>query len=91
MADHKRSRLDAKDAEALTAAHICLASPGEPADVVAQYKEILSRPGKVGEVETYESMFHGWMGARANLSDDNNIKEYERGYEQIAAFFDKHL
>lgn len=85
------SRLDAKDAEALTAPHILLASPGEPADVVAEYKKILAQPGKVGEVTTYPTMFHGWMGARSNLANAENVKEYVRGYEQAAAFFNKHL
>ncbi|KAI1456265.1 alpha/beta-hydrolase [Annulohypoxylon moriforme] len=85
------SRLDAEDAEALTAPHICLASPGEPADIVAQYKEILSRPGKIGVVETYETMFHGWMGARAKLDDEANKTEFERGYNQVADFFGKYL
>jgi dienelactone hydrolase len=68
-----------------------LASPGEPADLVAQYAEILSKPGKTGVVETYGSMFHGWMGARAKLDDEENRSEYERGYQQVAEFFSKHL
>ncbi|KAH8894809.1 dienelactone hydrolase family protein [Thozetella sp. PMI_491] len=84
-------RLDAEDAKALNAPHICLASYGEPADIVAQYKEILSQPGKTGEVETYSTMHHGWMGARAKLGDPENLKEFERGYTQIAEFFAKHL
>lgn len=84
-------RLDAEDAKALNTPHICLASPGEPADVVAQYKEILSQPGKVGVVETYDKMFHGWMGARANLRDEANLAEYERGYKQVAEFYAKYL
>lgn len=84
-------RLEAKDAEALTVPYICLASPGEPADIVAQYKEILSRPGKVGVVETYTTMFHGWMGGRAKLDDEKNRAEYERGYDQVAEFFGKYL
>lgn len=84
--------LDASEAEALASPHICLASPGEPADIVAQYKEILSRPGKPGgHVETYEKMFHGWMGARANLRDETNVAEFERAYGQVAEFFAKHL
>ncbi len=83
--------LDAKDAEAMSAPHICLASEEEPADVVEEYKKILSQPGKIGEVETYGNMFHGWMGARANLDDAENAKEFERGYEQVSAFFNKHL
>ncbi|OTA98284.1 hypothetical protein M426DRAFT_70117 [Hypoxylon sp. CI-4A] len=84
-------RLEAEDAEALTIPHICLTSPQEPADVVAQYKEILAKPGKAGVVETYESMFHGWMGARANLNDEKNKAEFERGYNQVANFFAKYL
>lgn len=88
--DHGR-RLEAQDAEALTVPYICLASPGEPADAVVLYKEILAKPGKVGVVETYDSMFHGWMGARAKLDDEKNRAEYERGYKQTADFFDKYL
>ncbi|KAI1377910.1 alpha/beta-hydrolase [Hypoxylon crocopeplum] len=83
--------LAAEDAEALTVPHILLASPGEPADVVQQCKEILARPGKIGVVETYGSMFHGWMGARANLDNEENRSEYERGYNQVAEFFAKYL
>ncbi|CAK7268796.1 hypothetical protein SEPCBS119000_003245 [Sporothrix epigloea] len=83
--------LDPKDAEALTAPHILLASKDESAETVAEYKRILSQPGKAGEVTTYENMFHGWMGARANLADDENVKEFGRGYEQAATFFSKHL
>lgn len=36
-------------------------------------------------------MFHGWMGARANLADAENVKEFARGYEQVAAFYNAHL
>lgn len=83
--------LAAEDAEALTVPHILLASPGEPADVVAQCKEILTKPGKIGVVETYEDMFHGWMGARAKLEDEKNNSEYKRGYNQVAEFYAKYL
>lgn len=58
---------------------------------MAKYKEILSQPGKQGEVETYETMFHGWMGAKADLQNDENVKEYERGYSHVAGFFVKYL
>ena len=57
------SRLEAADAEALNVPHICLASLDEPVEEVARVKEILSKPGKIGYVETYgRPMFHGWMG-----------------------------
>lgn len=87
----RASALDAKDAEALTAPHILLASKNEPVAQVAEYKSILAQPGKTGEVTTYPTMFHGWMGARADLADADNVREYTRGYEQVAAFFSKHL
>lgn len=85
------AQLTVEDAEALNVPHILLASPGEPADMVAKYEEILSRPGKIGVVTTYETMFHGWMGARSNLKDEKNRSEYERGYSQVAGFFAMHL
>lgn len=86
------SALDPADGAALTVPHICLASPDEPAEAVAELKEILSKPGKEGHVETYaRPMFHGWMGARANLSDEKNAREYERGYKQVAEFLLKYI
>lgn len=36
-------------------------------------------------------MHHGFMGARAKLSDPENAKEYERGYNHVAGFFSKYL
>ena len=71
--------LDKEDALKLSIPHLVLASPGEPADVVDAYAEIFAKGDKVGEVETYHTMFHGWMGARANLEDAENAKEFERG------------
>jgi len=85
------ARLAKKDASAMTIPHICLASPGEPADVVKEYAEVLSSKGYIGEVETYGKMFHGWMGARCDLENPNCVKEFERGYIQVAKFFSKYL
>lgn len=85
---NSNSMLDEVDAKAQTAPHILLASKDEPADKVALYKEIM---GDKAEVTTYETMHHGWMGARSNLKDEENVKEYERGYKQAADFFAKHL
>lgn len=80
--------LDEADAKAQTAPHILLASKDEPADKVALYKEVM---GDKAEVTTYENMHHGWMGARSDLKNEENVKEYERGYKQAADFFAKHL
>jgi hypothetical protein len=72
-------RLAKEDALKITIPHIVLASKDEPIDIIADYKEIIESNGKGGFVETYGSMHHGWMGARANLEDTANLKEYERG------------
>lgn len=82
--------LDVEDAKKLRAPHLCMASKDENKEVVAQYTKVLAdHPGSV--VVTYEDMFHGWMGHRANLSDAENRVRYEEGYSQAAAFFHKHL
>ncbi|KAL7814381.1 Alpha/Beta hydrolase protein [Trichoderma gracile] len=80
--------LDEADAKVQTAPHILLASKDEPADKVALYKEIM---GDRVEVTTYPNMHHGWMGARSDLKNEDNVKEFERGYKQAADFFAKHL
>jgi len=83
--------LDVEDAKKVQIPHIVLASNGEDEKVVAQYKEILVGGSKPHVVDSYMTMHHGWMGTRAKLHDEENLKEYERGYNQIAAFFAKHL
>jgi len=84
-------RLAKEDAVKIAIPHIVLASKDEPADAVADYKEVIGSNATGGVVETYSTMHHGWMGARANLEDPANLKEYERGYKQMAEFFHKHL
>ena len=44
-----------------------------------EYKELLVGEGKKNVVERYGTMHHGWMGARAKLHEEKNLKEYERG------------
>jgi hypothetical protein len=72
-------KMDIADAKALTIPHIVLASNGEPEDVVKEYHDLLVGEGKPHVVETYATMHHGWMGARANLGKEANLKEYTRG------------
>lgn len=77
---HFCSGLDDQNASDNVTPHIVLASPDEPKDQVASYKAALeSRRGLDSYVETYDNMFHGWMGARANLDDAENKRQYERG------------
>ena len=74
------SRLAKEDAQGMTIPHICLFSPqdGTP-DLRKEYTQILEVEGKSNYVEIYSSMFHGWMGGRANLENEDNAKEFERG------------
>lgn len=74
------SFLTREDAESMQVPHILLASADEPKDMVAAYEEVLSGDEKKCEVETYSTSHHGWMGARARLAEEENRKEYERGY-----------
>lgn len=73
------SLMDPADAGALTIPHIVLASKDEPADAVAAYADIIAKNGKGGHVETYSTMWHGWMGARADLAAEASRAEYTRG------------
>ncbi|CDM28450.1 Dienelactone hydrolase [Penicillium roqueforti FM164] len=84
------SLLDIADAKATNIPHICLSSPEEQADVLKEYEQAMRANVDV-EFELYETMFHGWMGSRANMENEQNSKEFTRGYEQIADFFNVHL
>ncbi|KAJ5378223.1 uncharacterized protein N7496_005632 [Penicillium cataractarum] len=83
-------RMDAADAQALSIPHIVLASKDEPADAIAGYADLFAKE-KEGYIETYSTMWHGWMGARANLEQEESQAQYARGYNQLADFFEKHL
>ena len=76
------------DAKAMKIPHICLASPDEPANILKPYRDELPSHS---EMELYSTMFHGWMGARANLEDQENAKEFNRGYKQVVSFFERWL
>ncbi|OJJ98952.1 hypothetical protein ASPACDRAFT_1889385 [Aspergillus aculeatus ATCC 16872] len=84
-------RMDAADAQRLTIPHIVLASKDEPAEVVEAYAKTIAENGLGGHVETYSTMWHGWMGARANLEGEESLAEYKRGYNQLADFFEKYF
>jgi len=84
--------LSEADAEKLSGPQLLLASPDEDAAEVGKVKAVLEGRGDgVSAAETYEGMYHGWMGARAKLGEEKIRKEYERGYAQLAAWFAKVL
>jgi len=45
-----------------------------------EYAKAIQANNKQNVVEKYSTMHHGWMGARAELTDKENAKEFERGY-----------
>ena len=64
----------------MTTPHICLAAPSDNNDGgIDAYEEVFKQEGRTGEVETYTTMFHGWMSGRAKLEDEENVKKFERG------------
>lgn len=85
-------RLAREDAEAITIPHVILAAPTDNKEGgVDAYAEVAESRGGKWVVETYDKMFHGWMAGRAKLSDEENAREYERAYNQVAEFFAKNF
>ncbi|KAJ5301262.1 hypothetical protein N7508_006125 [Penicillium antarcticum] len=84
-------RMDVADAALISIPHIVLASKDEPADAVTGYAKVIDSNELGGHVETFSTMWHGWMGARADLDGEESRSEYMRGYLQLAEFFEKHL
>ncbi|CZT02950.1 hypothetical protein WAI453_012177 [Rhynchosporium graminicola] len=81
--------LSVEDAKKISIPHIILASKDEDASEVAKCKQALEGKGN-GFVETYDT-FHGWMGAKADLGKAEDVEWYEKGYNQIASYFEEHL
>jgi len=61
--------------------YCCLFSKEDgTSEAVEAYTQALKNNGNDNVVENCSTMHHGWMGARANLQDKENEKEYERGW-----------
>ena len=84
-------RLEVKEARAITIPHICLFSKedGSP-ELVEEYGNVL-KERQENFVDKYDAMVHGWMGARGNLEDPEVVKDFDKGYTQVADFFQQHL
>ena len=80
--------VDPNDAEKVKIPFILLASKDEPADDVKAFGEKLTG---VKHIETFGDQIHGWMAARADLSDSNVRDKYELGYKKVLDFFHKNL
>ena len=73
-------RLAKEDAENLAIPFICLFSKedGTP-ELEREYWRALEERSGENVVAKFGTMHHGWMGARADLGDEENLREYERG------------
>ncbi|MCJ1396076.1 hypothetical protein MMC18_008964 [Xylographa bjoerkii] len=83
--------LDHGSQKNITIPHILLASKDEDPEIVQDYREYLSGPGKIGIVETYSKMHHGWMGANNSFSTSDELQGYFEGYRQLGDFFAKNM
>jgi dienelactone hydrolase len=78
--------VDPKEAEGIKVPLIMLASKEDPEDKVKEFEAKLKG---VKHVEIFRDQIHGWMAARADLSDDRVKEEYTRGYKTVLDFFAK--
>ncbi|PHH72379.1 hypothetical protein CDD80_4579 [Ophiocordyceps camponoti-rufipedis] len=80
--------VDPADAEGIKIPMALLASKDEPSEAVHKFEGALKGPKLV---ETFSDQIHGWMAARADLSNSRVKEEYERGYKTLLKFFNQHL
>lgn len=80
--------LDPVDALEITLPFATLASRDETKEDVEAFVKNLK-----GEklVEFFWDQGHGWMAARADLSDENIRKGYQHGYKMVIDFFGKYI
>ncbi|CAG7932725.1 unnamed protein product [Penicillium olsonii] len=79
--------IDPSGAEGISVPYMLLASGEDPAEDVKKFESNLKVPH---HVETFADQVHGWMAARADLSDSHICDEYARGYKTVLDFFEKH-
>ncbi|KFH46996.1 putative AIM2 family protein-like protein [Hapsidospora chrysogenum ATCC 11550] len=80
--------VDPADAKDVKVPFIMLASGDEPPEDVKKFEDTLAVPK---HVETFDDQIHGWMAARADLSQDRVKAEYQRGYKTVVEFFGKNF
>ncbi|CAG8948247.1 unnamed protein product [Penicillium salamii] len=79
--------IDPSGAENISVPFMLLAAGEDPAEDVNKFESQLKVPH---HVETFTDQVHGWMAARADLSDPHVRDEYARGYKTVLDFFEKH-
>ena len=80
--------VDPKDAENISIPMCLLASQDENVEDIKKFEENLKG---VKHVATYDTMPHGFMSAKADLSKSDVLKEYESGYKTVLTFFHDNL
>ncbi|GFZ50346.1 hypothetical protein JCM24511_08103 [Saitozyma sp. JCM 24511] len=80
------------DADKINVPLLLLPSQNEDMSVMNHIYEAVEKtnPGN-NRLRQFAQWHHGWMGARANLSDEGNAKAFHEGYTEVADFFKKHL
>ncbi len=78
--------VDPADAGGIRVPFALLASGEEPPETVKDFEANLKVPR---HVETFADQVHGFMAARADLSDARVKGEYSRGYKTVLEFFRK--
>ncbi|KAI1456329.1 Alpha/Beta hydrolase protein [Annulohypoxylon moriforme] len=78
--------VDPAEAGGIKVPFILIASGEEPVDTIKEFENKLKVPN---HVETFDDQIHGFMAARADLSNQRVKEEYTRGYQTILDFFGK--
>ena len=78
--------IDPSGAEKIPVPYILLASGEDPVEDVKKFESYLKVPN---HVEVFGDQVHGWMAARADLSNPRVQEEYSRGYKTVLEFFGK--
>jgi len=85
--------LSVEDAHKLTVPLAIYISKDEPVDEYDKIVSVISKKPFAGgnDAKHYTNMHHGWAGARANLENEENLKEFEDVYKRLVIFFEKNL
>ncbi|RMZ80396.1 hypothetical protein DV738_g2791, partial [Chaetothyriales sp. CBS 135597] len=78
--------VDPADAEHISVPHLLIASKDEDVDTIQRFERNLKVPH---QVVAFDDQVHGFMAARADLSDPRVREQYARGYETVLDFFSK--
>ncbi|KAI5816566.1 dienelactone hydrolase [Pyronema omphalodes] len=78
--------LDPTDAEKLKIPNFCLATKDEDAAATEKFKENVEKNEAIkdkSKILRWDGTFHGFMAARANLKDKENLEYYQKGYKTL--------